>query len=101
MASENREKLLFLLRSATPEDMTMSHRIYTDCAATIGELRANPARLIREAGGPVVILNHNRPAFYCVPAEDYEVMMKRLEDFELAEIARARLADGEAAERRA
>jgi len=73
----------------------MSHRIYTDCAASIGELRANPARVVRDAEGPVVILSRNKPAFYCVPAEDYEVMMRRLEDFELAAIARERLADGE------
>ncbi len=73
----------------------MSHRILTDRSASITELKANPSRVVREAEGPVAILNRNTPEFYCVPAEDYEVLMKRLEDFELAEIARERLTDGE------
>ncbi|PKQ07128.1 MAG: plasmid stabilization protein [Alphaproteobacteria bacterium HGW-Alphaproteobacteria-11] len=73
----------------------MAHRILADRSASISELKANPRRVMQEAEGPVAILNRNTPEFYCVPAEDYEVMMKRLEDFELAEIARARLADGE------
>ncbi|MEX0840292.1 MAG: type II toxin-antitoxin system Phd/YefM family antitoxin [Parvibaculum sp.] len=72
----------------------MSQRVFADCSASIAEFRANPARVVREAEGPVVILSRNKPTFYCVPAEDYEVMMRRLENFELADIARARLSDG-------
>ncbi|MGN6207444.1 antitoxin [Asticcacaulis sp.] len=41
-------------------------------------------------GGAVAILNHNTPAFYCVPAALYEVMMDRLEDLELNAMADAR-----------
>jgi len=96
MASKNHGKRLFWCCSTALEGATMGHRIYTDCTASIGELRANPVRLVREADGPVVILSRNKPAFYCVPAEDYEVMMRRLEDFELAEIARERLAENAA-----
>lgn len=41
-------------------------------------------------GAPVVILNHDEPAFYAVPAEAYELLMDRLDDVELAEIVRER-----------
>lgn len=41
-------------------------------------------------GFPVAILNHNEPAFYCVPAKAYEALMDKLEDIELNAIADAR-----------
>lgn len=44
-------------------------------------------------GFPVAILNHNEPAFYCVPAKTYEAMLERLEDIELNALADAREGD--------
>ena len=41
-------------------------------------------------GFPVVILNRNEPAFYCVPVKAYEAMLERIEDMELNAIADAR-----------
>lgn len=41
-------------------------------------------------GFPVAILNHNEPAFYCVPAKAFEALLERLEDFELNAIADSR-----------
>jgi antitoxin StbD len=41
-------------------------------------------------GFPVAVLNRNQPAFYCVPAAAYEVMMNKLEDMELAMIVKER-----------
>ncbi len=41
-------------------------------------------------GFPVVILNRNEPAFYCVPAKTFEALLDRLEDVELNAIADAR-----------
>jgi antitoxin StbD len=41
-------------------------------------------------GFPVAILNHNQPAFYCVPAKAFEAMMDIIEDAELNAIADAR-----------
>lgn len=41
-------------------------------------------------GETVAIVNHNEPAFYCVPAKAYELLMERLEDAELNTIADAR-----------
>ncbi|PKP76451.1 MAG: plasmid stabilization protein [Alphaproteobacteria bacterium HGW-Alphaproteobacteria-3] len=73
----------------------MGNRVLTEQSASISELKANPSRVMREAGGPIAILNRNTTEFYCVPAEDYEALMKRIDELELAEIARARLNDGE------
>ncbi len=41
-------------------------------------------------GGAVAILNRNEPAFYCVPAQEYEAMLSLIEDAELNAIADAR-----------
>ncbi|HIF8869693.1 TPA: type II toxin-antitoxin system Phd/YefM family antitoxin, partial [Vibrio cholerae] len=35
----------------------------------------------------------NEPAFYCVPASTYEIMMDKLEDLELLAIAKERLSE--------
>ena len=68
----------------------MSNRILADVAASITEL-ANPMKVATSAyGEPVAVLNRNEPAFYCVPAEAYEMMLDRLEDLELLAIARER-----------
>ena len=41
-------------------------------------------------GEPVAILNRNTPAFYCIPADLYEIIMEQLEDLDLNRIADAR-----------
>ena len=68
--------------------------IYGSLSASVSELKRNPSRLLDEAGGePVVILNHNKPTAYLVPAAMYEEVMERLEDVEWAEVIRERMAD--------
>jgi antitoxin StbD len=72
----------------------MAHNIHANIAASITELKRNPmGTLLAGHGGAVAILNRNQPAFYCVPAEEYEAMLERLEDAELNAVADAR-ADG-------
>ncbi|ASV88151.1 antitoxin, type II toxin-antitoxin system family protein (plasmid) [Ochrobactrum quorumnocens] len=44
-------------------------------------------------GAAVAILNRNEPAFYCVPASVYEVMLERLEDAALSKLTDERVAD--------
>ena len=69
----------------------MTARILADVAASITELKANPMTVATSAhGDPVAVLNRNEPAFYCVPAEAYELMMDKLEDLELLAIAKER-----------
>lgn len=67
----------------------MTSSILADVAASITELKANPMKVATSAQGkPVAILNRNKPAFYCVPAKAYEMMMDRLDDLELLTLAK-------------
>lgn len=68
--------------------------ILSPFSASISELKKNPTALLRQAdGSPVVILNHNRPTAYLVPADVYENMLELLEDYQLGLIVRKRLAE--------
>ncbi len=69
----------------------MTTRILADVAASITEFKANPMKVATSAyGDPVAVLNRNEPAFYCVPAEAYEVLMDKIEDLELLLLAKDR-----------
>lgn len=72
----------------------MAHHILATVTASVSELKRNPMGTVAAGEGfPVAILNHNEPAFYCVPAKAYEAMLERLEDLELNAIADAREGD--------
>lgn len=74
----------------------MTHLVLAETAASVSELKRNPMGTVAAGEGfPVVILNRNEPAFYCVPALAYEALMDRLEDIELNEIADARASQAE------
>ncbi len=65
--------------------------ILTDSSVSVTELKKNPMAAVEAAQGfPIVVLNHNKPAFYCVPAKAYESLMDKLEDQELNSIADSR-----------
>ena len=65
----------------------MTHILLSNVVASISELKKNPMGTVAAGGGlAVAILNRNEPAFYCVPAKEYEAMMDRLEDLELIAI---------------
>jgi antitoxin StbD len=50
-------------------------------SVSITDLKKNPSAIISQSEGrPVVILNHNRPAAYLIPAQAYEALVKRLEE---------------------
>lgn len=69
----------------------MTTRILADVAASITEFKANPMKVASSAyGDPVAVLNRNEPAFYCVPAEAYEMLMDKIEDLELISLAKDR-----------
>jgi antitoxin StbD len=71
----------------------MASLILAEMTASVSELKRNPMGTVAAGEGfPVVILNRNEPAFYCVPAKAFEAMMERLEDLELNAIAEARKA---------
>ncbi len=69
-------------------------QLLSNLSASITELKKNPSALLKQASGePSVILNHNKPTAYLVPAEAYEALMDRLEDLELGAIVRQRAAE--------
>ena len=59
--------------------------LYANASVSISELKKNPTAVIDEADGfPVVVLNHNKPVAYLVPAAAFRAMMEKLDDIELA-----------------
>ena len=73
----------------------MINTILADSTTSISELKKNPMAVVEGADGfPIAVLNRNQPAFYCVPAAVYEILMDKLEDLELADLVRER-ADSE------
>ncbi|KRA80419.1 type II toxin-antitoxin system Phd/YefM family antitoxin [Altererythrobacter sp. Root672] len=69
----------------------MPHSIFAGVTASVTELKRNPMGTMAAGnGGAVAILNRNEPAFYCVPAEEFEAMLNLIEDAELNAIANAR-----------
>lgn len=50
-----------------------------------------PLRSLNRRGGePIAILNHNKPTAYLIPAETYEALLERLEDYQLGLLVRER-----------
>jgi antitoxin StbD len=71
----------------------MKH-ILADLSASISELKKNPTALLQQAdGSPITILNHNKPTAYLVPAETYEALLERIEDYDLGVIVQKRRKD--------
>ncbi len=60
-------------------------------SASISELKKNPSALLVKADGEAIaILNHNSPTAYLVPALEYEMLLDKLEDFELGQLVMQR-----------
>lgn len=76
----------------------MAHSIHVSVTASITEFKRNPMGTVAAGNGcPVAILNRNEPAFYCVPADEFEAMVNLIEDAELNAIADARAGSPEVA----
>jgi antitoxin StbD len=70
----------------------MPHKILAETTASVTELKRDPMGTVAAGEGfPVAILNRNEPAFYCVPAKAFEVLMDIIEDIELNAIADSRI----------
>ncbi|MGZ5009114.1 MAG: type II toxin-antitoxin system Phd/YefM family antitoxin [Methylobacter sp.] len=73
-------------------------QILAPFSASISELKKNPTALLNKAEGETIaILNHNLPTAYLVPAEQYERLMEKLEDYELGKIVEERQAEKQSA----
>lgn len=67
------------------------NQILADYSVSISELKKNPSALLAQASGfPIAVLNHNKPTAYLVPADTYEALMERIEDYELAQLVEER-----------
>ena len=65
--------------------------VLANCSVSISELKKNPSALIEQSGGePIAILNHNRPTAYLIPAETYEALLEKLENYQLGIIVKER-----------
>ncbi len=65
--------------------------VLANCSASISELKRNPSALIDQSEGePIVILNHNIPTAYLIPAKTYEELIERIEDYQLGIIVNER-----------
>jgi antitoxin StbD len=72
----------------------MTYQLLTETAASVSELKANPMRVVASGDGmPVVVLNRNEPAFYCVPARAYEALMELIDDAQLLKLVEERQAE--------
>jgi antitoxin StbD len=69
-------------------------QILASFSASISELKKNPSALLNKAEGEAIaILNHNSPTAYLVPADVYEQLLEKLEDYELGKIEMERQAE--------
>ena len=67
--------------------------VLADTSIGITELKKNPSAVIREAGTrTIVVLHHNKPSAYLVPANTYEALMDVLDDLELVPLVQQRIA---------
>jgi len=65
--------------------------VLASCSASISELKKNPSALIdKSEGDPIAILNHNKPTAYLIPAETYEMIIEKIEDYQLGILVRER-----------
>ena len=65
--------------------------VLASCSASISELKKNPSALIAGSDGePIAILNHNKPTAYLIPAETYEALLEKVEDYQLGMIIKER-----------
>lgn len=68
--------------------------VLAKCSASISELKKNPSSLIEQsAGEPIAILNHNKPTAYLIPADTYEIMLEKIEDYHWGRIIAERQAE--------
>lgn len=66
--------------------------LFAETSIGITDLKKNPSAVIRDAGqSAVVVLHHNKPSAYLVPAKTYEAMMDILDDLQLAPLIAERL----------
>jgi antitoxin StbD len=68
--------------------------IFADHTVSISAFKARPAQTVEDAADkPLAVLSHNKPVFYVLSAKLFEKIADILDDYEMAELVQARLAD--------
>ena len=68
--------------------------IFADHTVSISEFKARPANTVEAAADkPLAVLSHNKPIFYAMSAKLFEKIVNILDDYEMAELVQARLAE--------
>jgi len=71
--------------------------VLAETSIGITELKRNPSAVIRDAGDQtIVVLHHNKPTAYLVPAHSYEALMDVLDDLQLLPVVQQRIASWQA-----
>lgn len=66
--------------------------VLAEISIGITELKKNPSAVIRDAGtDTIVVLHHNKPSAYLVPARTYEALMDVLDDLQLLPLVQQRI----------
>ncbi len=66
--------------------------VLAETSIGITELKKNPSAVIRDAGTEtIVVLHHNKPSAYLVPADTYEALMDVLDDLQLIPVVQQRI----------
>jgi antitoxin StbD len=72
--------------------------VLAETSIGITELKKNPSAVIRDAGTEtIVVLHHNKPSAYLVPARTYEALMDVLDDLQLIPVVQQRISAWQAA----
>ena len=81
-----------VIRESTYRNTAMD-AVLAETSIGITELKKNPSAVIRDAGTQaVVVLHHNKPSAYLVPASTYEALMDVLDDLQLLPVVQQRIA---------
>ena len=68
--------------------------VFADYVASIADFKQNTDSVLKQAQtATVVILAHDKPSTYLIPAADYEDLLERLEDYELGLLVKERTAE--------
>ncbi len=71
--------------------------VLAETSIGITELKKNPSAVIRDAGcQTIVVLHHNKPSAYLVPAKTYEALMDVLDDLQLIPVVQQRISSWQA-----
>ena len=71
--------------------------VLAEISIGITELKKNPSAVIRDAGTQtIVVLHHNKPSAYLVPASTYEALMDVLDDLHLIPVVQQRITSWQA-----